>query len=78
MALPVLLAIPFMAAGALAAALIVYLKTHALHIATSAAMAAATAWVRTRDVDAAVEAALRAGARAAAGDAIRDFFNGLA
>jgi hypothetical protein len=77
MVIPVLLAIPFMAAGALAAALMVYLKTHALHIAASAAVAAASAWVRTRDVDAAVEAALHEGARAAAGDAIRDFFKGL-
>ncbi|SFL13819.1 hypothetical protein [Falsiroseomonas stagni] len=77
MPLPIILAAPAIAAGALATALMVYLKTHALHIATSAAMAAASAWVRTRDADAAVEAALRAGARAAAGDAIRDFFEHL-
>jgi hypothetical protein len=77
MPLPFLVAMPLMAAGALAAALMVYLRTHALHIASSAAMAAASAWMRTRDADAAVEAALHAGARAAAGDAVRDFFNGL-
>lgn len=75
MPLPILVAAPFMAAGALAAALMVYLRAHAVHIASSAAMAAASTWMRTRDADAAVEAAFRAGARAAAGDAIHDFFD---
>jgi hypothetical protein len=38
------MALPFMAAGTLATALIIYVRAHALHIAGSAAMAAATAY----------------------------------
>ena len=77
MPLPIILAAPAIAAGALATALMIYLRKHAVHIAMSACIAAASTWVRERDADAAVEAALRAGARAAAGDGIRDFFEHL-
>ena len=77
MPLPILLAAPAVAAGALATALMVYVRTRGPHIAMSACTAAASAWVRTRDIDDTVEAALRAGARAAAGDAVRSFFEHL-
>ena len=58
------------------AALVAYIKIHALHISLSAAGAAVMEFVRSRDYDLAAEAAMRAGASAATGDAVRDFLRG--
>jgi hypothetical protein len=56
------------------AALIAFIKIHAVHITFRAAMAAAVEFCRSRDADKAVEAAVKAGANAAAGDLVGDFF----
>lgn len=69
MAFPLLL-IP----GVLIAALIAYIKLHAAHITIAAATAAVTAYISTRDFDAAGEAAFSAGANAATRDLVGDFF----
>jgi hypothetical protein len=71
MALPLLL-IP----AAIVAALVAFIKFHALHITARAAMAAAVEYCKSRDADMAMEAAMRAGASAATGDAVGDFFRG--
>jgi hypothetical protein len=61
--------------AAIVVAIKAYFIKHALHISASAAMAAAIEYCRSRDADKAAQAAMRAGARAASGDAIRDFFS---
>jgi hypothetical protein len=69
MPLPLLL-IP----AAIVAALVAFIKLHALHITIQAATAAVSEFVRSRDYDLAGEAAIRAGAAAATGDMVKDFF----